>query len=139
MKDSRFLSVLFLIILLAAWFTRWENVASKTYNDGVVKWKVDRWTGYAWIDVYTLRDIGGMSGPTCFERPASNNEEYFKEAIRQRDIATNVWRTLIAIDIAWIVASWIVLPATTESAWFPACPCCAPFSFNARNAWVARW
>lgn len=103
---SRIMSVIVLVLLLVAWQTRWDYAGSKTLNDGIIKWKTDRWTGYAWMEVYQT----GYGGPNCIERPASNNKPYYDAAWQQRNTATNIWRALVAASCIWIAFVWLVSP-----------------------------
>lgn len=50
--------LIFLLLLLGAWYFRWDYTASKTLDiAAVVKWKTDRWTGQQWIVQYTASKI----------------------------------------------------------------------------------
>ncbi len=53
MKISKVISLILLGILVIAWFTRWDYKATKTFSDGIAKWKIDRWTGYCWVEVFS--------------------------------------------------------------------------------------
>lgn len=106
MKTSKVIPAVVLVLLLVAWLYRWNYVASKTYSNGVVRWKIDRWTGYRWVEVYTAEYGNINSG----ERPAYIAPRMYSAALRYRKIATRIWYGLVAADCVWL-AALLIAPA----------------------------
>lgn len=88
-------------ILVIAWFTRWDYKATKTFDDFVVKWKIDRWTGYRWVEVFSV---------DSWEKPAYSDQKQKDNALKYRKIATFVWYGLFGINFIWLIISWLLLP-----------------------------
>lgn len=55
MKKRYVLPVIILVILILLMAFRWDTQATKSYNNGVAKWKQDCWTGEIWFYVYKTR------------------------------------------------------------------------------------
>lgn len=84
------------IILLVAWAFRWHEIASKTYNDGVVTWTEDRWTGTVWLDAYIISS----------EQGAESITRAIKGSAKNAYTATTIWRWAIVLDGAWL--AWAI-------------------------------
>lgn len=83
---------LVLVLLLAAPLFRWETLASKTYDTGVVKWEKDKWSGSVVIRLYDYK----MAGNETLEEGWVSTED-----------ASAMWQWALWIDGAWfIVAYW---------------------------------
>lgn len=107
MKTSKTIPAVVLVLLLLAWFVRWDYVASKTYSNGTVMFKVDRWTGYKWVDFYGVDPSGNLKSS---EQPAYDNSKKLNAASKARKIATRVWYGLVAADCIWMIIL-LVAPA----------------------------
>lgn len=106
---SRIISIAVLVLLLVAWQTRWDYFATKTYANGVVRWKTDRWTGYKWFEYCGTEPYG--SELLTVERPAyRGGDDAYQRAYHYRKVATNIWRALVAANCIWIITTWLILP-----------------------------
>lgn len=71
-KNKRWLlPLVLLLVIVAASGLRWNQEATKTIDDGVIKWERDRWTGDLWLKGYTI----GGSGVKLALRPSEWTEE----------------------------------------------------------------
>lgn len=52
MKNLKVILFIMLGILVIVWFIRWDYKVIKMFDDFVVKWKIDRWIGYCWVEVF---------------------------------------------------------------------------------------
>lgn len=93
MKKLWILPCLLLVLLLLAWFFRWDYGASKTYSDGIAKWKIDRWTGQGWMEIYTAKGFSEIP-----VKPHSTDKPYYYKIF-----ATNSWRVSVAIITIWLL------------------------------------
>lgn len=85
-KRRWFIPLVIALVLLGAWFVRWDTVATKTYDTGVTKWEKDRWTGTIWMDVYVAQSSSKVSS-------GSEGATY---------IATYIWEWALFIDGIWL-------------------------------------
>ncbi|GAB6180969.1 hypothetical protein JCM14036_22880 [Desulfotomaculum defluvii] len=67
MGKKLLIALFIMFVLIIMWSTRLDYLASKNYNTGVTKWKIDRWTGQVWIEEYKNNFVD--------ERPPLNNIE----------------------------------------------------------------
>lgn len=82
-----------LVLLLFAWFFRWDYTVTKTYNDGVAKWKKDCWTGQIWIEVYSLEINSEFP-----MKPYTTSKPYY-----HRVVVTNAWKVITLFDVIWFI------------------------------------
>ncbi|HAS04154.1 MAG TPA: hypothetical protein DCR71_00030 [Dehalococcoidia bacterium] len=115
MKHPLTAPIIILIVLLLAWVFRWDYVATKTLDDGatVIRYKTDRWTGYKWFDVYSVKnEIPSFSSPIYKEDLQSAQG---KKAWRLDKIAKIIWYSLAGLDAVWIAFTVILLRRKTEA------------------------
>jgi len=96
------LPLIILAILILLMVFRWDAQATKTINTGVIKWKLDRWTGEYWAFVYSTQ-----SG--AFSIPAGPEEDEEKIAIvKKTDVLNMLWLILFAGSVVWFVGTVII-------------------------------
>lgn len=83
-----------LCLLIVLYFNRWDYVAG---HSGVVKYKVDRWTGQHWVEKYRTKYT---------EKPITPSTTPYKN----RQIATGVWVGLTGLTIIWLLRTAQVEP-----------------------------
>ncbi len=83
-----------LILLLLAYFTRWNAVATKTFSNATGKWVEDRWTGQLWLKAY-----GDKSG--YFERPDPRPESDSQAWLLRKSLSWT-WDGATAATLAWL-------------------------------------
>ena len=89
--------VIIAVILLAGLF-RYNIEATKTTDEGVIKWERDRWTGDLWVKVYGLRNSGRVIAvPEWTEEQSA--------AIRRKEEYINLARDIILIGLIF----WLLL------------------------------
>ncbi len=91
-----------LALLLTASVFRWQEMASKSIDDGVIKWERDRWTKDTWMNVYTIQQSGSkLAVPAQFYTEAKDEAARKKrDALStSRDIAVGVMIIWLAIEI----------------------------------------
>lgn len=54
-RKRLFIPLLILVIILLSSMFRWDIEATKTTNNGVLKWEMDRWTGDLWVKYYSVK------------------------------------------------------------------------------------
>lgn len=90
-----------LILLLGAWYFRWDYRATKTVDAGIYKWKVDRWTGQGWVERYTTGNGWYRSSfKTYAIEPFTSKRPYY-----YRNLATRIWQGAVLIAILWLFIS----------------------------------
>lgn len=110
MKKVLMLPLILFVLLALAWALRWENISTKTYNNGVLKWKKDKWTNFVWIEIY-----GASNGIlTVEERPAYNDKDSIDRVWQARNRATIVWRILIGADCLWMLLALIIFAKKSQ-------------------------
>jgi hypothetical protein len=100
--------VVILVLLVAANAYRWDNnMASKTFDTGVVKWSQDRWTGHYWFSVYTI--IHDKKKPEesnlAFKAPADRKND--DRVCRDTEVLTWCWRVATGAAALWLVFALI--------------------------------
>ena len=99
--SNPWLPVILCVVLAALWFTRWEFQASKTYDDGWVKWYTDRWTGGAWVFASTINSSGRLPiPPSPLEEDAAR--EYRVLETRRTTNMTKLWGFACVLSLAWL-------------------------------------
>jgi hypothetical protein len=88
MKHFWVIPLVFLIILFGAWHYRWDETASKTVNNVIQKYKVDRWTGQMWLVTYR--------GSNVQESPISASSAFPWE---ERNQAMFIWQWMVGINV----------------------------------------
>jgi hypothetical protein len=94
-----------MVVLLLAWFFRWDYVGTKTYPTGFIRYKVDRWTsfltgggGYKWMDIF---DLGAAGTAPAYD--SKEQHDLYERAVRVHDNGTALWRFLVGADALWFV------------------------------------
>lgn len=93
------------IFLLAAFAFRYNVEATKSVNEGVIKWEKDRWTGNVWVHCYLV--TGKYTGKVTILSPAFDTDkpeykEAYDKATRKRNLLTYGWFFSIGITIVWL-------------------------------------
>lgn len=106
MQKPWILPLVILALLIAAWAFRWDYGASKTYDSGVIKWKVDRWTSQDWREVYSVKegqfDVPGGTGSV------QTNQPYVNSCWDTRNAWTLRWGIITAAVFVWFAyAVWL--------------------------------
>lgn len=93
MKKPWVIPLIILVLFLFAWFFRWDYTATKTFDDGVAKWKKDCWTGQIWIEVYSPQINSEFP-----MKPYTTSKPYY-----HRVVLTNAWKAIALLDMIWFV------------------------------------
>lgn len=94
--------LLILAILLMLNIFRYTNNASKTYDNSVVKWYKDNWTGIDWIAVYGKEVNRYLVGLKPHGFPAALRPNYDRIVLTARYL-TIAWFVIISADIALLM------------------------------------
>ncbi len=86
-----------LVLLGTAWIFRWDYGATKTVDTGVIKWKVDRWTGQGWMEGYMFSPESDNP-----ELPPYINEIPIYPGVTDKDKA---WKLRKQKSYIWIFAT----------------------------------
>lgn len=106
MKRSWIIPLIVLILLALALAFRWDYNATKTYNDGVSKWKTDRWTRQGWIEVYSTNGVQGEA-PTNAAAWAVADKPYIASCWAARKAWTTRWYAATGAALSWLFyAAW---------------------------------
>ena len=97
--NNRWLPAILCVVLVALWFTRWEFQASKTYDNAVLKWHTDRWTGKTWLQVNSL-ELSGRAPATSLE--GEDAREYRALETSRAKNLTQLWGCALALSLAWL-------------------------------------
>ena len=87
--------IIILALLFAAWALRWDYTATKTYDSGVVKWKIDRWTGQAWVELNIAKDWTIKDKPAL---PLLADDPWQK-----RQNVETAWKCAVGLSIFWLL------------------------------------
>lgn len=98
MKKTLILPCVMTAILVILWFTRWDYGATKSFDTGVVKWKVDKWVNQGWVEVYSVQGYN--------EVPRQPGTETSADAWQKRNQLTNYWYGAVAITVFGLVLLW---------------------------------
>jgi hypothetical protein len=79
------------VLLCSAWFFRWETVATKTYDSGVLKWDRDRWSGSTWAHLYSVE---------------GNAHKEIEPGWLITTNATYIWIGALLIDGVWLALAY---------------------------------
>ncbi|MEO1785351.1 hypothetical protein V4762_09855 [Thermodesulfobium sp. 4217-1] len=104
-KKPKVLPILVFFLILAVSQARWDYVGSNFYHDEFVRYKIDRFTDFKYVEIFS--DTG--SG----DRPAySEMIQYplYKMAENAGNIEEVAIRGLFALDFVWLCFVWILLP-----------------------------
>ena len=99
--SNPWLPTILCVVLVVLWFTRWELQASKTYDEGWVKWYTDRWTGGAWVFVGTKNVSGRLPIPPLPLGEEDTREYHVLEARRATNL-TKLWGCAGVLSLAWL-------------------------------------
>ncbi|AEE14579.1 hypothetical protein Thena_0950 [Thermodesulfobium narugense DSM 14796] len=105
LKRPKVLSILLLFIILFVSQARWEYVGSNFSNNEFVRYKIDRFTDFKYVEVFSSTGSG--------DRPAYNEfSQYsiYKTAENIENIEETIIRILLIFDIIWIIIVWCILP-----------------------------
>ncbi len=110
MKKLWIIPLILLISLGVAWHFRWEYQASKTDDEYVFRWKLDRWTNKRWIEVYAVssKQLTAIDVPANIDLTAPEKITKLKDKeweIRNR--WTVYWKIAVGICFLWLVASLV--------------------------------
>lgn len=101
MNKKWVLPAVVLILLLGAWYFRWDYRATKTADEEIYKWRVDRWTGQGWVEKYSTGDRWHSSSfKTYAIEPFTSKRPYY-----YRNLATRIWQGAVLIAILWLFIS----------------------------------
>lgn len=93
------LALIACVVLLTLWALRTDEVAQKTYSNGISVWYTDRWTGVDWVHIISTQG-GGRAPVTALEGEA---EASFRRVETARAKAlTWVWGAMMAGAVCWL-------------------------------------
>lgn len=96
MMKRYMLPLLILVILILLMAFRWDTQATKSYSNGIAKWKQDRWTGEIWFHGYK---------PMYTEKAPTRYEE---EKIRPITMGlTLAWWGLFIANMIWLLVVFL--------------------------------
>lgn len=89
-----------LVLLFAANAYRWnDDLASKTFSDGVITWSQDRWTGHYWVSIYTIDLRAGKTAAGKVPVNAKNADRIHRDT----EVFSWYWRIATAAAVLWLV------------------------------------
>lgn len=131
MKKLWIVPLIILALLSVAWVFRWDYEATKTYPNGIAKWKTDRWTNLTWVEIYSnsgttelpvhlankhleLLSLDASNVSSSKWKPGWNDKQPAipridaSEYWGQRHLFTKIWAALLCVDIALFIAFLIL-------------------------------
>lgn len=103
MKRTWLIPLIIFILLAVAWGFRWEYPATKAVDGGIVKWKVDRWSGETFMETYGAKKAGEV-------QIQSNSYSWLT-----RDVATAIWMGGMVASVLWLAYLVYIGPAIRRS------------------------
>lgn len=98
--------VIIALLLLALAF-RWDYKATKNAELYVAKWKVDRWTGQTWAELYSP-NCEYEEFPDTVRFGPYHPTERDEAAWSKRHTLTRVWNGLLVFSVIWLLyAAWL--------------------------------
>ncbi len=106
---------LIFFLLILAWFTRWEYIDKKSFDNGVTyAYKIDNWTGETWLEKYRTDEyqetpvINGKTEKLDSEFKINQTRSQAdnllaKEYWQKRILLTNIWYGSAAVTIMWLL------------------------------------
>lgn len=95
-KNKKIITLVFiLIMLLALNYFRYDDAASKTFDNSVVKWRKDKWTGVIWLSGYAIDKTA--TRPVGYSGKDKDRVETISHVL------TTAWYVLIVSDIALLI------------------------------------
>lgn len=102
------LPLVLLLVIVTASALRWNEEASKTLEDGVLRWERDRWTGDLWLKGYLIKQSGMvLAAPNV-------TEELNEKAMALKNNLTLARDILAGGMVLWLVVELIRLYRRTE-------------------------
>jgi hypothetical protein len=102
MKNKWLIPLIILIALILLNCTRWEIGPSKTYNNGVVTYKSDRWSGVSWGEGFlSIPTSFTESRVTAFYRPMIGDANAFA----LKDDLSLAWDIATGLAFIWLLIS----------------------------------
>ena len=108
LKNPKVLPVVVLFLLLAIQQLRWNYVGTKNFNNATEVCKIDRFTGFKYVDVFSRsKDIEGGFYPaySYTKQPGIYNIAKFSNGIE-----TSVIEGLFTMNFVWLLFVYIVKP-----------------------------
>lgn len=111
---------LLLVVLLVAYATRWQVVASRTQDFAAVKWVRDRWTGETWIRMYLPNKVEERPGSVPDDNASNpflalSQDGARKRAVDKRDRFTNTYYVTLALVATWLFVAAIYKPTAQHN------------------------
>ena len=89
-----------LLVIVAASGLRWNEEASKTLEDGVLRWERDRWTRDLWVKGYYLELAGERLAVPDWTRSANERAWALRDNLTlARDILAGVTIFWLAVEL----------------------------------------
>lgn len=110
MKKPWIPPLIILIMLLLIWIFRWDYTASKSHGDIIEKWKIDRWSGQRWVELYSPRGYYEIAIKEGQKIDKNSLPSQTKKAKDKKDLYTGIWRLVIYICIAWLMIVFFIVP-----------------------------
>jgi len=108
LKNPKVLPILVFFLLVAVTQSRWNYVATKNFDDATEVCKIDRFTGFRYVDIFSRsKNIEGGTYPaySYIKQTGIYNMAKFTD-----DIETTIINILFAWDFVWLFFVYIVKP-----------------------------
>lgn len=104
-KKPKVLPILVFFLLLGVSQARWDYVGSNFYHNEFVRYKIDRFTDFKYVEIFS--DAGSGDRPAYSE---ATQYSLYKMAEHIGNIEEIVIRSLFALVFVWLCFVWILLP-----------------------------
>ena len=104
-KKPKVLPILVFFLILTVSQARWDYVGSNFYHDEFVRYKIDRFTDFKYVEIFS--DTGSGDRPAYSE---ITQYPLYKMAERIGNTEEVIIRSLFVLDFVWLYFVWILLP-----------------------------